>query len=104
MSTPTSTVTIQAIGPAASLSKTAPSVKVGTLVQLQTTALDANGLASGQNVKITSSDTTVAQIQSASELGYANAAVLAVSPGVATITATASDNSAATATITVTVT
>ncbi len=103
MSTPTTSVTIQAIGNGALLSKSAPTIPIGSTLQIQTTALDANGLASGQKVLITSSDNLIVRPIGGSELGYANEAVQAMGAGVATITATASDNAAVTATLTVTV-
>ncbi len=82
---------------------TSAAVSRGGELLLKTTALDANGNASGAQVLLSSSDVSIAKFTTAEQQGAAPAGVVGVGVGTATLTATASDNSAAFAKLAVTV-
>ena len=103
MATPSTAVTLKAIGRFALQSATFVTLPVGQVVQVESTATDASGLPSGHHVLLSSSNTGVAKVTTAHEIGGAPGGVIGIGPGTATITGAAADNSGATATIAITV-
>lgn len=99
----TASVTLAVIGNAGLLSQTSITIPVGGIAQLDVGAKDTNGQPSGAPVNVSSGNTSIAKVNSASNIGAAPIGVVGVAPGTVTITATASDNANAIATITVTV-
>lgn len=95
----TTTMTLIAINGSAS----AVSANGTPLVMIQAKPLGADGLPSGSIVKLASSNTGVAKVSTAEQLGAAPAGVQGIAAGTATITATAQDGSNVTATLVVTV-
>jgi hypothetical protein len=70
---------------------------------IQGRALDAQGLPSGANMHLSSSNPAVAGFTTSRQRGNAPAGVIGIAAGTVTITATPSDNSGVSATLTVTV-
>lgn len=76
----------------------------GAPVMIQATATDVNGLPSGTDVALDSSDEGVCTLTSATQQGNAPVGLVGQKAGAAVITATARDGSGKTATLNVTVT
>ncbi len=73
------------------------------LVMIQAKPIGADGLPSGARVTLSSSNTGVAKVSTAEQLGNSPAGVQGIAAGAAVITAAAQDGSGVTATLAVTV-
>ena len=85
-------------------SQSAPVMPKGAIVPIKATAVDVKGDPSGYHVTLKSDNTDVVRLTSATQRGNSPVGIVAVGPGVATITATSFDDPTVIGTMKVTIT